>query len=297
MRSRPLVPLFDGHVLIFRAYHSMPDLRAPDGTPTGAAYGFVSALLRAIEADAATHVGVAFDHAMESFRNRELPGYKSSRGAPPDDLEPQFDLCRELTRALGLPILEREDYEADDCLATAAEQLVAGGAEVVVVTTDKDLAQIVREDARTVLRDPGKGAITDADGVRARFGVDPERIPDWLALVGDDVDDLPGVPGFGAKRAAAAIAAFGPLDAMPADPARWRAAGLGSAERLAAALDAHREQALHMRRLATLERAVPGVEASLDALVWHGTDRARLDALFDRLGWGETLRRRVRRWR
>lgn len=294
---RPVVHLFDGHVLIFRAYYAMPEMNGPDGTPTGAAHGFASALLRAITSDALAHLAVAFDFALESFRNRELPAYKSSRGAPPPDLEPQFDLCREVARAFGLATLERADFEADDCLATATERLVAEGANVVVVTTDKDLAQLVREDGRVVLRDPSRGTITNADGVRARFGVDPRRIPDWLALVGDAVDDLPGVPGFGVKRSAAAIAAFGPLEAMPEDAARWREAGLPGAERLAANLAAHREQALRVRRLATVERAVPGIDASLDSVAWQGASREDVDALFDRLGWGASMRRRVPRWR
>lgn len=293
--ARPLVHLIDGHVYIFRAWHSMPQMPGPTGMPTGAAHGFASTLLRILGHTGSTHLAVAFDHAQDSFRTRAFPAYKASRGAPPPELEAQFDLCRDVTRALGIPVLECEDYEADDCLATASESLLAANADVVILTTDKDLAQLVRADGRVRLHDLAKETTLDGEGVRAKFGVDPARIPDWLALVGDAVDDLPGVPGFGAKTAAAVLSAFGPLEALPPDPARWTQAGLRGATRLAAAFAGHREQALAVRALATVHRAVPGIDATPDGLAWRGARRDVLEPLFDRLGWHH-IRRRIPRW-
>ena len=150
---------------------------------------------------------------MESFRNELFPPYKQNRGDPPDDLEPQFALCEEVAHALGIPIYSEEGWEADDLIGTVASRVARRGADAVVVTTDKDLAQLVREDGRIVLHDLAREETFDADRVRDKFGVDPEQIPDYLGLVGDKVDNLPGVPGVGAKGAAAVLRAFGTIDA------------------------------------------------------------------------------------
>jgi 5'-3' exonuclease len=283
--ERPVVHLFDGHVLVFRAYYVMPSMEAPDGTPTGAVYGFARAVRRHLERARAAHAAVCFDHAMTSFRNELLPTYKAQRGAPPPDLEAQFALCEDVSRAIGVPAFSRERYEADDLLATLASGLLREGADVRIVSTDKDLAQLVREDGRISLHDPAKDAVIDADAVRARFGVDPAQIPDYLALVGDAVDNLPGVPGFGAKSAAAALRRFGTIERIPDDAARWADTGVRGAARLAASLAAHRARALEIRALATVERAVPGVAASLAALRLRGAPGEESRALFERLGW------------
>jgi len=287
----------DGHVYIFRAYHSMPALEAPDGTPTGAVRGYGSTLVKYLAEQQATHVAVCFDFAPESFRNEILPAYKSSRGLPPDDLEPQFELCAELTRSLGVRTYAQERYEADDLLATLATQLTSRAAQVVIVTSDKDLAQLVREDGCIVLHDLGKGMTLDAAGVREKFGVSPDQIPDYLGLVGDAVDDLPGVPGIGPRTAAAALRAFGSIDHIPADPRAWEGVPVRGAARAAAAIAGHREQALRVRELATVEREVPGLRATLPDLAWAGARRTETDAFFERLGWGGGLRGRIPRWR
>jgi 5'-3' exonuclease len=293
----PIVHLVDGHVYIFRAYHSMPPLVAPDGTPSGAVRGYASTLLKYLSEQEATHAAVCFDFALESFRNEILPAYKSSRGQPPDDLEAQFALCAELTRALGVAVYEQERYEADDLLATLATQLAARGAQVVVVTSDKDLTQLVREDGRIVVHDLAKGVTLDAAGVRGKFGVSPDQIPDFLGLVGDAVDDLPGVPGVGPRTAAAALAAFGSIDHIPSDPRRWEGVPVRGAARAAAAIEAHRAQAVRVRELATVEREVPGLRAKLPELAWRGALRPETEAFFQRLGWGPGLRDRIPRWR
>ena len=287
--------LIDGPVYVFRAYHSLPAMSAPDGTPTNAAYGFANTLLKYLASANATHAAVAFDFSEKSFRNAIEPGYKAQRGEPPPDLVPQFDLCMELTRALGLEVFAEPDFEADDLLATLAERLLAQRASAVIVTTDKDLTQLVREDGRVKVYDLARDELRDADAVRARYGVDPEQIPDYLGLVGDAVDNLPGVPGVGPKSAAAALRCFGRIEGIPADPSAWSGAGVRGAASVAARIEAHRERALRTRALATLRRDVPGLAAELQALLWRGADRAAVESLFARLGWGK-IATRITRW-
>jgi 5'-3' exonuclease len=289
------VHLIDGPVYVFRAYHSLPAMSAPDGTPTNAAYGFANTLIKYLAAAQVTHAAVAFDFSETSFRNAIEPGYKAQRGEPPADLIPQFDLCMQLARALGLEVFAEPDFEADDLIATLAEGLLAQRASAVIVTTDKDLAQLVREDGRIVVHDLARDERRDADAVRTRFGVDPEQIPDYLGLVGDAVDNLPGVPGVGPKSAAAALRRFGRIEGIPADAAAWSDAGVRGAASIAARIAAHRERALLTRALATLRRDVPGIAADLPGLVWRGADRAAIEPLFERLGWGK-IATRITRW-
>jgi len=292
-----VVHLVDGHVYIFRAWFAMSEMRAPDGRATHAAYGFANMLLRHWREQKPSHVAICFDHAMTSFRNEIFPPYKAQRGEPDEELELQFDLCRRAATALGFPVFERESYEADDVIATLAKQLLArAGTSVAIYTTDKDLSQLVREDGRAWLADFGKDERTDADGVRAKFGVDPSRIPDYLGLVGDKVDNLPGVPGVGAKTASAVLRAFGRIEDIPADPARWDGLAIRGAARAAALIDEHREAALATRELATVRSDVPALSAGLRDLELRGADRAQIDPLFAELGWGR-VRERIPRWR
>jgi 5'-3' exonuclease len=291
----PLVHLIDGPVYVFRAWHAIPSMRAPGGMPTNAAYGYANTLLKFIVERGATHLAVAFDHSLESFRNRLYPAYKAQRGDPPEDLEPQFALALRVTEALGVPVFSRPDFEADDLIATLASQLVGKGARVEIVTSDKDLAQLVSEDGRVVLHDLARGQTLDADGVREKFGVDPSRIPDYLGLVGDAVDNLPGVPGVGPKGAAAALAAFGRIEDVPEDPAAWADLAVRGGARIAARVAAHRGLALRTRELATLVRDVPGLSADLAQLRWRGARRAAVEPLFAELGWGR-IATRIPRW-
>jgi len=293
--ERPQVHLIDGHVYLFRAYYALPEMTAPDGTPIGATYGFANTLLKYLSGRAISHVALCFDWAMESFRNELFPLYKATRGAPPDDLVLQFGLCGEVARALGVPVFEQEHYEADDLIATLAAELVSQGADVVVVTGDKDLAQLVREDASVVLYDLARDATLDARGVRAKFGVDPEQIPDYLGLVGDAADNLPGVPGVGPRSASAALQAFGVIESIPADPRAWVGVPVRGAARIARSIDCHRAQALRVRALATVERAVPGLRCRLEDLAYRGAHRDRVAPLFERLGL-RGIGARVPRW-
>jgi 5'-3' exonuclease len=293
--GEPLVHLIDGHVWIFRSWFSMPSRTAPDGRETGAAYGFTSSLIKYLREHEPSHVGMCFDHAMTSFRNAIEPGYKADRGEPEPALEAQFALCREAAEALGVAVYEAPDFEADDVIATLADRLVPGGASVRVVTVDKDLAQLVTEDGRVVLYDNAKDATFDARGVREKFGVDPGQIPDYLGLVGDAVDCLPGVPGVGAKSAAAVLEAFETLDRIPSPGEPWSAVRVRGAARLAERIQTHRDRALRTRELATVRRDVPGVRSDLRTLAWRGAHPELAQTLFQQLGW-ERITTRVPRW-
>lgn len=291
----PLVHLIDGHVWIFRSWFTMPSRSAPDGRETGAAYGFASSLVKYLREHEPSHVGMCFDHAMTSFRNEIEPGYKGDRGEPEPELEAQFDLCRDAARALGVAVYEAEDFEADDVIATLTDRLVQRGAGVRVVTVDKDLAQLVTEDGRVVLYDNSKDVTLDAAGVREKFGVDPGQIPDYLGLVGDAIDCLPGVPGVGAKSAAAVLGAFETLDRIPPHGEPWSGLTLRGAQRVAERIAEHRERALRTRELATVRRDVPDLRADLRALAWRGAVPERTKTLFQQLGW-EKITTRVPRW-
>jgi 5'-3' exonuclease len=282
----PLVHLVDAHIYIFRSWFGMPEMRAPDGAAVEAVYGFTNTLIRYLRDEEPTHVGVCFDHGLATFRNEKFPAYKQSRGEPPPELEAQFELCQEAARALGLEVFTASGFEADDVIATLVESL-GDTARVRVVTADKDLSQLVTEDGRVVLYDLARERLFDAAAVREKFGVGPAQIPDYLGLVGDSVDDLPGVPGVGPKGAAAALSAFGSADAIPAEPDAWEGVPVRGARRLAGRIAEHRDQLLRIRELATVVRDVPGIGARLDDLAWHGADRQWIDELYGRLGWGQ----------
>lgn len=300
--SEPLVHLFDGHVYIFRAYHSLPPMTADDGTPCNAAYGFANTLIRYAADEDPSHAAVCFDAAMTSFRNAIEPGYKAQRGETPDDLEPQFDLCREIAEALGFAVFEQDDYEADDLLGALCEEVLRADGSARVLTTDKDLCQLVREDGRVVVHDLAKEKTFDAQAVREKFGVGPSQIPDYLGLVGDVIDNLPGVPGVGAKSAAALLQVFDSIEAIPSVEGAgdaigaWADVKIRGAAKLAGKIEAHRARALATKSLATVLRAVPGLSADLSDLAYQGAHRDRVEVLFDRLGWSR-IRDRIPRWR
>ena len=291
----PLVHLFDGHVYIFRAYYSLPPMQSSDGMPCNAAYGFANTLIRYASEEDPSHAGVCFDAAMTSFRNEIEPEYKAQRGETPEDLEPQFDLCHEISIALGFATYEVDDYEADDLLGAISQAVVRRKARARVLTTDKDLCQLVREDDRVVVHDLAKQNTYDADGVREKFGVSPSQIPDYLGLVGDTIDNLPGVPGVGARSAAALLQVFPSIEEIPDDFERWSKVEVRGARRLAERIAEHRERALKTKRLATVLREVPGVAPGLRDLAYRGADRERTEELFERLGWNR-IRDRIPKW-
>lgn len=294
-KEGPLVHLFDGHVYIFRAYYSLPPMEASDGTPCNAAYGFANTLIRYATEEDPSHVAVCFDAAMTSFRNEVEPEYKAQRPETPDDLEPQFDLCHEISIALGFATYEVDNYEADDLLGAISSQVLSRRARARILTTDKDLCQLVREDERVHVYDLAKDKTYDADGVREKFGVSPSQIPDYLGLVGDAIDNLPGVPGVGAKSAAAVLSVFDSIEDIPDDFEGWSEVEVRGARRLAGKITEHRARALKTKDLATVLKKVPGVKPGLSDLAYRGADRERTEELFERLGWNR-IRDRIPKW-
>jgi 5'-3' exonuclease len=264
------VYLLDGTYELFRHYFALPSHINRAGQEVAATRGVLSSVLSLI-GGGASHIAVATDHVVESFRNDLWPGYKDSTGVE-EDLLSQFGLLEGSLRAMGVTVWPMVEYEADDALAAGAA--VAAGDErveqVLICTPDKDLAQCVVED-RVVLLDRRKRSITDEGGVIEKFGVLPRSIPDYLALVGDDADGFPGLPGWGAKSTAAVLARYGHIEAVPARALDWEVNVRGAA-RLAATLAEQIDRTLLFRRLATLVVEAP-VSASVDELEWKGPTR------------------------
>ena len=263
--------LVDGTYELFRQYFGQPSRRADDGQEIGAVRGVLLSLLGMI-ADGATHVGVATDHVVESFRNDLWPGYKTGEGIEPE-LRSQFGILETALEALGLVVWPMAELEADDALASAAS--VAAGdpavGRVIICTPDKDLAQCV-VGGRVVQLDRRKDVMTDEEGVWAKFGVAPRSIPDWLALVGDSADGFPGLAGWGKRSASVVLAHYGTFDAVPDDVASWDPTvreGLRGAATLAARLAEQRERAELFRDLATLRRD-PDLLDQVASLRWRG---------------------------
>lgn len=277
---------------LFRAYTAVPSRRAPDGREVAAVAGVCGTLLKLLREPGVTHVACATDHRIESFRNELFAGYKTGEGIPPD-LWAQFPLVEEAARALGLVVWPMVDFEADDALATAAARWRGEFERVVICSPDKDLAQCVVGE-QVVLLDRRREKTYDEAGVREKWGVPPVAIPDFLALVGDSADGIPGIPGWGAKSSAQVLTTYGALEAIPADPAAWRVKVRG-APRLAATLAERREDALLYKRLATLRTDAPLAEQAAD-LEWRGTPRAAFTAFCAALGL-DGLASRPHRWR
>ncbi len=204
--------LIDGSGFIFRAYHALPPLTSPEGTPVGAVLGFVNMILKLMEGHQGDYVAVVFDAARKTFRNRIYADYKAHRPPPPDDLIPQFSIVREASEALCLPAIELADYEADDIIATYAKQAQAKGIEVVIVSSDKDLMQLIGDGVS--MFDAMKQRKIEREQVIEKFGVPPEKVRDVLALMGDSSDNVPGVPGIGPKTAAELILRFGGIEPL-----------------------------------------------------------------------------------
>jgi 5'-3' exonuclease len=273
------VYLIDGTYELFRYYHAVPSARDAQGMEVGAVRGVLGSVLGMLNRGA-THVGVATDHIIESFRNRLWPGYKTGAGIEPD-LYLQFPLLEEALAAMGVVVWPMIEYEADDALASAAAAAARDSdvSRVIICTPDKDLAQCV-EGARVVQLNRRTNVIRDEQGVMEKFGVPPASIPDYLALVGDSADGYPGLPGWGAKSAAAVLARFGHLESIPADPKQWHVNA--SASTLSATLERNRDLVLLFRDLATLRTEIPLFE-SIDELRWKGPtpEFARFGARFD----------------
>jgi 5'-3' exonuclease len=283
------VHLVDGTYELFRAYYGGNDSQNSRGLEVGGVRTLVGSLLVLLRDPEVTHVGVAFDHVIESFRNDLFDGYKTGDGIDPL-LFGQFELAERASEALGLVTWPMIEYEADDAMASAAALCLTDERveQVVLCSPDKDLAQCV-SGTRVVMFDRMRKTVLDEARVVEKFGVRPESIPDFLALVGDTADGIPGIPGWGSRSAAAVLATYGHIDAIPRDPASWTVT-VRSAPRLASALNESRMEAQLYRRLATLARDAP-LGVTVDGLAWKGPDTGKLAALAEELGDPELVAR------
>ena len=270
------VHLIDGTYELFRAFYGAPSKLA-SGREVGATCALMRSLLYLCSDPEVTHVACAYDHVIESFRNDLFAGYKTGAGIDPA-LYSQFELAERATRALGFVAWPEVEFEADDALATFAARCAADPAveQVVIGSPDKDLAQCVRGND-VVCWDRMRKKVLDEPGVFAKFGIAPRSIPDWLALVGDTADGIPGVPRWGARSAATVLAHYQHLEHIPEDPARWEVAVRGAAA-LAASLAEMREQVVLYRQLATLRLDAPLTESLAD-LAWRGPNTSELAVL------------------
>ena len=282
MDAAPHLILIDGSGFIFRAFHALPMMTRPDGTPVNAVFGFTNMLSRLIKDHAGTHFAVIFDAGRHTFRNRIYDQYKAQRPEPPEELRPQFALVREATAAFGVPAIELADWEADDLIASYARAATDAGGSATIVSSDKDLMQLIRPGVD--MTDPMKNRAIGLPEVMDKFGVPPEKLIDVQALMGDSVDNVPGVPGIGPKTAAQLVNEFGDLEAVLA------AAPTMKASKRRDALIEHAEAARISRVLATLRDDVP-LPQPIEALVTREADKTRLVVWLTAQGFRSTIQR------
>lgn len=292
--SMPPVYLVDASVYIFRAWFSMPDdFVNAAGEPTNAVYGFSGFLCSLLEQTRAEHIAVAFDESLSSsYRNEIYPEYKANRDPAPEELKRQFGWARAVAEAMGLRCYVDNRYEADDLIGTLAEYWRARGHPICVVTADKDLAQLVGESDHWW--DFSRNQRLNAGQLTEKFGVAPPQLADYLALTGDAVDNIPGVPGIGPKSAAALIGHFGDLDSLYSRIDEVPALKIRGAKSIHRKLVDHRPAAELARRLTVIETAVESALSAPD-LQRGEVDTAELNRLFDELSFGEMLRQRCLR--
>ena len=287
------IHLVDGTYELFRAHFGAPPKKAPDGLEIGATLGLVRSMMLLLSDPEVTHVAVAFDHAIESFRNKMYAGYKSSEGVDPIILN-QFEIAEKLVSALGLVIWPQVKFEADDAIATGVAKFkkVKSVEQIVICSVDKDLTQMVDGD-RVICWDRRREITLNDKGVTEKFGVAPESIPDFLALVGDSADGYLGIKGWGEKSTATVLAKFKHIESIPKDPQKIPLS-LGRATTLLENLQANYKDALLFRELSTLRTDVP-LKENLDNLKWIGA-HPRLKKLCHELG-EERIPERITRWR
>ena len=290
---REAAHLVDGSLYVFRAWHSMPDeFHDTEGHPANAVHGYTRFLCELLEKVRPERLAVAFDASLtSSFRNAIYPPYKANRELPPPDLERQFVLCREVTAALGVAVLIDHSYEADDLIGSALWNLRAHGVPGVIVSADKDFGQLLGEHDEQW--DYAKNLRWGPAGVHEKLGVHPHQVADYLALCGDAVDNIPGVPGIGAKTAAALLGHFGSLEALLGRVDEVPFLRIRGAASCAAKLREHGEQALLYRRLTRIALDAPVPEGA-DALRRSGGDAVALEALCERLRFGPLTRARLK---
>jgi 5'-3' exonuclease len=289
-----VIYLIDASVYVFRAYYSMPpDMTDRDGFPAHATFGFARFLGDLVERAKPQYMAVAFDESLStSFRNRIYPAYKANRDPPPEDLKLQFERCREFCHYAGIPAFSHAEYEADDIVGTLVTRCRREGLPATLVTRDKDFAQLIR--VGDVYWDYTDNAHYRYHEIEDRFGVAPERFADFLALMGDSVDNIRGVPGVGAKTAAALMKEFASLEEIYDNLDKVAQIPVRGASKLAAKLTEHRDAAFLARRLTEIACDMPW-EISRGELTRRAPDMAGLTGFFDRHNFGPLLRKQAER--
>ena len=286
-RGMAQVLLIDGTAYLYRAYFAYPERSAPDGTPVHALSGFGRLMARLLRQVGPTHACVAFDLPQPTFRHELYPPYKSDRRATPDDFKVQAQLAPDVCRALGMAVESIGGFEADDVLATLASRAERAGWSVVVVSADKDLAQLVTD--RITLWECVKNEHTRAPDVERRYGVRPDQVADMLALAGDSTDHFPGMRGVGRQTAARLLAHAGSIDRLVREPELCHHANIRNAKAIARRFVDDVDDLRLFQRLATLRRDAPARVRSVD-MRWRGGDRAFAEPLFSRLGLDDMLK-------
>jgi 5'-3' exonuclease len=289
----PAIHLVDGSLYVFRAWHSMPnEFFDAEGHPVNAVHGYTRFLCELLERAQPEHIAVAFDASLtSSFRNAIYPSYKANRELPPPDLERQFVQCRAITEALGIQVMIDHSFEADDLIGSTVWNLRALGWRSVIVSADKDFGQLLGEHDEQW--DYARSTRWGPAGVHEKLGVHPHQVADYLALCGDAVDNIPGVPGVGAKTAAALLTHFGSLDILLDRIDEVAFLRLRGAASCAAKLREHAEQARLYRRLTRIALDAPGA-VTVEALLRRPSENAALDNLCEQLGFGAFTRSRLR---
>lgn len=289
------IHLIDGTYELFRNHFGAPPKKAPDGHEVGATLGLIRSLLMLLQSGDVTHIGVAFDHVIESFRNDLYAGYKTGDGVDPNLLA-QFPLAEKAVAALGVVVWPMVEFEADDAIGTATARFKKNKSveQIIIGSPDKDLAQLVSGD-RIVCWDRRRETIINEAGVIEKFGVSPQSMPDWLGVVGDSADGFPGIPGWGAKSASAVLTQYKKLEVIPKDSEKWKVGSIspGRAASLVESLTQNWEEALLFRKLATIRTDVP-LQETLNDLKWRGA-REDFKEFCKNLG-DEKIPTRVQKW-
>lgn len=289
------IHLIDASIYVFRSYFSVAtEFRDRDEAPVHAVFGFLNTMMGMLADAQPSHMAVCFDESLTtSFRNRLYPPYKANRELPPADLALQFDYCQKLCRALGLCVLVNGEYEADDLAGSALARMRLHGFRGVLVTGDKDFSQLLGE--HDVIHDVSRKERTDAAGVKRKYGIRPEQFADYLALMGDSVDNIPGIAGIGPKTAATLIGHFGSLDAVLARVNEVAFLRMRGSAQIAEKLKAGRDDARLFRQLSTIAVDAP-VPEHPDGYRIGGGDKQTLTDLLDQLRFGPITRRRCLEW-
>ena len=281
--TKPVVYLIDASIYIFRAWFSLPsELTNHEGQPVNAVYGFTRFLTEFVEKTNATHVALAFDESLtQSFRNEIYPPYKMNRELPPEELEHQFELCKRIARAAGFRCVAHQRYEADDLIATLSHSAQEQGHKVVVISGDKDLTQLLT--VNDIFWDFARNQRMDIAAVKEKFGVEPDCIADYLGLCGDAVDNIPGVPGVGAKTAVALLQAFPGLDLLYENLQKVAELSVRGAKKLPEKLEQYREQAYLSKQLATVARDAP-IESGIHSIQRQNAEISELNECVQLMG-------------